>query len=204
MALWPGHQLRAIVSLMIATGGAASVSAAVKPRPDTSLILSLSRNDGLTPLTLATPFRFIVAVDAPSSDIAEVLAFIGGNEHFYLNLGMPTAKLAMDAARNVPGSSLVTVMARNGTEFGIQTAGCATVPVYPTLTGPQSAYILNDCAARVFITSMYKEEQAAVVGRESSARRLARRRGTNGVSRRATALLRSTRRIPAPAPARRA
>ena len=65
----------------------------------------------------------IVAVDAPSSDIAAVLKFIGGNEHFYLNLGMPTAKLAMDAARNVPGSSLVTVMARNGTEFGIQTAG---------------------------------------------------------------------------------
>ena len=65
----------------------------------------------------------IVAVDAPSSDIAAVLKFIGGNEHFYLNLGMPTAKLAMDAARDVPGSTMVTVMARNGTEFGIQTAG---------------------------------------------------------------------------------
>jgi hypothetical protein len=65
----------------------------------------------------------IVAVDAPSSDIAAVLKFAGGNEHFYLNLGMPTAKLAMDAARDVPGSSMVTVMARNGTEFGIQTAG---------------------------------------------------------------------------------
>ena len=65
----------------------------------------------------------IVAVDAPSSDIAAVLKFAGGNEHFYLNLGMPTAKLAMDAARGIPGSSMVTVMARNGTEFGIQTAG---------------------------------------------------------------------------------
>jgi hypothetical protein len=65
----------------------------------------------------------IVAVDAPSSDIAAVLRFIGGNEHFFLNLGMPTAKLALDAARGVPGSTMVTVMARNGTEFGIQTAG---------------------------------------------------------------------------------
>src|SRR3712207_7727404 len=36
---------------------------------------------------------------------------------------MPTAKLAMDAARGVPGSTMVTVMARNGTEFGVQTAG---------------------------------------------------------------------------------
>ena len=52
-----------------------------------------------------------------------MLRFIGGNEHFFLNLGMPTAKLAMDAARDVPGSTMVTVMARNGTEFGIQTAG---------------------------------------------------------------------------------
>jgi hypothetical protein len=65
----------------------------------------------------------IVAVDAPSSDIAAVLKFAGGNEHFYLNLGMPTAKLAMDAARDVPGSTMLTVMSRNGTEFGIQTAG---------------------------------------------------------------------------------
>jgi hypothetical protein len=65
----------------------------------------------------------IVGVEASSSDIAAVLRFIGGNEHFFLNLGMPTAKLAMDAARDVPGSTMVTVMARNGTEFGIQTAG---------------------------------------------------------------------------------
>jgi hypothetical protein len=65
----------------------------------------------------------IVEVDAPSSDIAAVLKFIGGNEHFFLNLGMPTAKLALDAARNVPGSTMLTVMSRNGTEFGIQTAG---------------------------------------------------------------------------------
>ena len=65
----------------------------------------------------------IVAVDAPSSEIAAVLRFIGGNEHFFLNLGMPTAKLAMDAAADVPGSTMVTVMARNGTEFGIRTAG---------------------------------------------------------------------------------
>jgi hypothetical protein len=36
---------------------------------------------------------------------------------------MPTAKLAMDSARDIPGSTMLTVMARNGTEFGIQTAG---------------------------------------------------------------------------------
>jgi hypothetical protein len=65
----------------------------------------------------------LVEVDAPSSEISAVLRFIGGNEHFFLNLGMPTAKLAMDAAGAVPGSTMVTVMSRNGTEFGIRTAG---------------------------------------------------------------------------------
>ncbi|MCW2743149.1 MAG: uncharacterized protein JWR45_3571 [Blastococcus sp.] len=82
-----------------------------------------NRNRAGSLMTLRELSPAIVAVDAPSSDIAAVLAFIGGNEHFFLNLGMPTAKLAMDAARGVPGSSLVTVMSRNGTEFGIQTAG---------------------------------------------------------------------------------
>ena len=80
------------------------------------------------PRRLADGAARAVPVDRRAStrrraDIAEVLRFIGGNEHFFLNLGMPTAKLAMDAARDVPGSTMVTVMARNGTEFGIQTAG---------------------------------------------------------------------------------
>jgi len=82
-----------------------------------------NRNRAGSLMTLRDLAPAIVAVDAPSADVAEALRFIGGNEHFYLNLGMPTAKLAMDAARDVPGSSMVTVMSRNGTEFGIRTAG---------------------------------------------------------------------------------
>jgi len=65
----------------------------------------------------------LITVDAPSSDIAEVVRFAGANEHFFLNLGMPASKLATDAARDVPGSTLVVAMARNGTDFGIQTSG---------------------------------------------------------------------------------
>jgi hypothetical protein len=82
-----------------------------------------NRNRAGSLITLRELSPSIVAVDAPSRDIADVLRFIGSNEHFFLNLGMPTAKLAMDAARDVPGSTVVTVMSRNGTEFGVQTAG---------------------------------------------------------------------------------
>jgi len=54
---------------------------------------------------------------------AAVLEFINGNDHFFLNLSMPAGKATLDAARNVDGSSILVVMARNGTDFGIQLSG---------------------------------------------------------------------------------
>jgi hypothetical protein len=56
-------------------------------------------------------------------DVAQALTFIGGNDHFFLNLAMPACKLALDAARDIPGSTMVVAMARNGTDFGIQVSG---------------------------------------------------------------------------------
>ncbi len=55
--------------------------------------------------------------------VAEAFAFVGGNDHFFLNVAMPACKLALDAARDVPGSTMVVAMARNGTDFGIQVSG---------------------------------------------------------------------------------
>jgi hypothetical protein len=63
----------------------------------------------------------------PPSSVARVARFIGGNDHFFLNLVMPAAKLQSLAAAGIPGSTVVTALARNGTEFGIQVSG----------TGPQ-------------------------------------------------------------------
>ena len=60
---------------------------------------------------------------ARRDDVAEALRFIGGNDHFFLNLAMPACKLALDAARGIDGSTMVVAMARNGTDFGIQVAG---------------------------------------------------------------------------------
>jgi uncharacterized protein DUF1116 len=57
------------------------------------------------------------------SEVARVARFIGGNDHFFLNLVMPAAKLQSQAASGIEGSTVVTVMSRNGTDFGIQVAG---------------------------------------------------------------------------------
>ena len=51
------------------------------------------------------------------------MRFSGANDHFFLNLGMPACKLATLAAHGIPGSSVVTTMARNGTDFGIRVSG---------------------------------------------------------------------------------
>jgi hypothetical protein len=65
----------------------------------------------------------------------EVLRFLAGNDHFALNLSMASAKLAMDAAVGLPGSTLVTAMSRNGVEFGLRMAATGdrwfTAPVGP-------------------------------------------------------------------------
>jgi hypothetical protein len=60
----------------------------------------------------------------PAGQVAEVARFIGGNDHFFLNLAMPACKLAADAAAGIPGSTMIVAMARNGTDFGIRVSGC--------------------------------------------------------------------------------
>ncbi|MEA2171869.1 MAG: hypothetical protein QOF76_5169, partial [Solirubrobacteraceae bacterium] len=53
----------------------------------------------------------------------DVDAFIRANGQFFLNVAMVSAKLALLCADGVPGSSLVTLIARNGVEVGIKLSG---------------------------------------------------------------------------------
>ncbi|MEA3308844.1 MAG: DUF1116 domain-containing protein [Chloroflexota bacterium] len=54
--------------------------------------------------------------------VVAVLKFIDSNDHFFLNLSMPALKAMLAAAEGIAGSTVVTVMARNGTDFGIRLA----------------------------------------------------------------------------------
>lgn len=82
-----------------------------------------NRNRAGTLMLLRDLAPALVRSDADPADVAEAFAFIGGNDHFFLNVAMPACKLQMDAARGIAGSTMVVAMARNGTEFGIQVAG---------------------------------------------------------------------------------
>jgi hypothetical protein len=61
--------------------------------------------------------------DLPAREAAGALEFVVGNDFFFLNVSMAACKNMLDAARGVPGSSMVTTMARNGVEFGIRMSG---------------------------------------------------------------------------------
>jgi hypothetical protein len=64
-----------------------------------------------------------VSSHRPAREVTDAARFIDDNDHFMLNLVMAAAKAAADAARDIAGSTMVVAMARNGTDFGIQTAG---------------------------------------------------------------------------------
>ena len=82
-----------------------------------------NRNRAATSLLIEALAPHLVSVDADPGGIAAVLRFLDGNDHFFLNLSMAACKSSLDPAAGIAGSSLVTVMARNGTDFGVQVAG---------------------------------------------------------------------------------
>lgn len=58
-----------------------------------------------------------------SADLSQVLRFIGDNALSVLNPVMASCKAMADAAHGVAGSTIVSAMARNGTDFGIRVSG---------------------------------------------------------------------------------
>lgn len=53
----------------------------------------------------------------------EAANFIAGNHHFFLNLTMAAAKCASMALDDVHGSSVISLISRNGVDVGVQLAG---------------------------------------------------------------------------------
>lgn len=54
------------------------------------------------------------------SELGRMLRFMSGNDMFFLNIGMAMAKAVAAPAHGIPYSTVVTTMARNGTDFGIR------------------------------------------------------------------------------------
>jgi hypothetical protein len=66
----------------------------------------------------------LIATVAEDNQVeAEVMQFLGDNALSVLNPVMAACKAMADAGHGVEGSSMVTAMARNGTDFGIRVSG---------------------------------------------------------------------------------
>jgi len=78
------------------------------------------RNVACSSLLLRQLAPALARTATDGEELAATLAFIGGNDQFFLNIAMAMGKSLTDPARGIAGSSVVTAMSRNGTDFGIR------------------------------------------------------------------------------------
>jgi uncharacterized protein DUF1116 len=82
-----------------------------------------NRNRAATLLLLRALAPALLDVAQSASRVAEVARYVAVDDFFYLNLSMASAKATGDAAAGIELSTIVTAMARNGTEFGLRVSG---------------------------------------------------------------------------------
>jgi len=82
-----------------------------------------NRNKAGSLLFLKQLSPLIAAVARDNEVEVELLQFLGDNALSVLNPVMAACKAMADAAHGVEGSTMVTAMARNGTDFGIRVSG---------------------------------------------------------------------------------
>lgn len=93
-----------------------------------------NRNRAGTSLVIRELAPYLVMLDEDRDKISRVFEFMHANDHFFLNLTMPSSKCTVDPAMDIEGSSVIVTMARNGTEFGIRISGLGD----QWFTGPAS------------------------------------------------------------------
>ena len=81
------------------------------------------------------------------AESVKALEFIGGNDQFFLNVAMAMGKSMLDPARGVAGSTIVTAMCRNGTDFGIRVAALGERWFTAPVEMPQGLYFPGFSAA---------------------------------------------------------
>jgi hypothetical protein len=81
------------------------------------------------------------------NSLVKALQFIAGNDQFFLNVAMAMGKSILDPAQGIEHSSVVTVMCRNGTDFGVRVAGLGARWFTAPVEMPQGLYFPGYSAA---------------------------------------------------------
>ena len=82
-----------------------------------------NRNNAGTTLLIQALAPHILESGFSNKDKQDVFNFVASSDYFSGPTWMAASKAAMDSAQNIPDSTIVTTMARNGVEFGIRVSG---------------------------------------------------------------------------------
>ncbi|HIS29194.1 MAG TPA: DUF1116 domain-containing protein [Candidatus Avamphibacillus intestinigallinarum] len=81
------------------------------------------RNIAGSALFLKDIVPYLITAGLPEDELREVTQFLADTDQFFLNIMMATAKSVMDTAATTTEGSIVTVLSRNGNQFGIKVSG---------------------------------------------------------------------------------
>lgn len=82
-----------------------------------------NRPAAATSLMLLDIIPAMLRAGIPQDAAIKAIEYIHEDEIFFLSLSMAASKLAADSAHGIEHSTIVTAMARNGTDFGIRVSG---------------------------------------------------------------------------------
>jgi hypothetical protein len=82
-----------------------------------------NRNKAATSIFHELVMGGMLQAGVSKDEILKANAFLRENHQFFVCLAMPAVKASLLAAEGIKGSSMVTVMARNGVDFGIRVSG---------------------------------------------------------------------------------
>ncbi|PKK91123.1 MAG: hypothetical protein CVV64_04970 [Candidatus Wallbacteria bacterium HGW-Wallbacteria-1] len=82
-----------------------------------------NRNVAGTSLFLKEILPHLIETSTDMETLKKITDFISGNVHFFLNISMPACKATADTIHGLEHCTIMSAMARNGTEIGIRIAG---------------------------------------------------------------------------------
>jgi hypothetical protein len=98
------------------------------------------RNVACTSLILRELAPLMAKTARDPGELGDALAFIGGNDQFFLNVAMALGKAIMDPVCAIADCTMVTAMCRNGTDFAIRVSMTGDIWFTAPVEMPQGLY----------------------------------------------------------------
>ena len=82
-----------------------------------------ARHTASTALLIKQLIPSMLDAGVPGKTVSSIIRFMNENSHFFLNFTLSAVKVTIDSAHNIPFSTIVTGMSRNGVDFMLRVAG---------------------------------------------------------------------------------